>query len=58
MSDEQQPDYHWNAPYRWRKRRQWLNPLRFLCALGFHRMDGVIAERLLHCGRCRSPFRI
>jgi len=45
-------------PYTRRRWRQWLNPLRLLCELGWHRDDGVIDGSLRHCGRCYSPFRL
>ena len=43
-------------PYKRRKLKLWLNPLRLLCEFGWHRNDGVIDGRLCHCGRCMGPF--
>jgi len=44
------------AMYPSQRRRQWLHPLRVLCALGLHRKDWEIAAGLFHCGRCCQPF--
>ena len=46
------------TPYQRRRLKLWLNPLRFLCEMGFHRDDGVIHGTLRHCGRCCGPWRL